>query len=143
MPENETTDIGTKESERQQVVSVRELLFHVNNVFHARVNLLLVAESIFFAAIATLWREQDSLIKFVVCGLGMVMTLVLWFANATLYKRSNVLTEKLKNIDSIYKVYLDAVSQKYVTVTGLLAHLLPFVFSLAWVVVILRLLNKI
>lgn len=124
------------------IASVRELLFHVNNVFHDRVNLLLVAQSIFFAAIATLWQDQGRLIKLVICGLGIVMTLVLWYANATLYKRSNVLSTKYA-VDPVYRDYLNAVSLKYVTVTGLLAHLLPFVCLSAWIIVALRILRVI
>src|SRR5207248_10886535 len=88
---------------------IRPLLFHVNNVFHMRVNLLLVAESIFFAAIASLWKDGDRSIKLIICGLGITMTLILWFSNATLHKRSNFLTRKLKEVDSIYKQYIDEV----------------------------------
>ena len=126
--------------EAQDLASTRELLFHVNNVFHDRVNLLLVAQSIFFAAIATLWQDQGRLIKLVICGLGIVMTLVLWYANFTLYKRSNVLTVRLQ-VDPVYKAYLDAVSLKYVTVTGLFAHVLPFACLSAWTIVALRILR--
>ena len=128
--------------EAQDLTSTRELLFHVNNVFHDRVNLLLVAQSIFFAAIATLWQDQGRLIKLVICGLGIVMTLVLWYANATLYKRSNLLSSKYA-ADPVYKDYLEAVSLKYVTVTGLLAHFLPFVCLSAWTIVVLRILRVI
>jgi hypothetical protein len=128
--------------EAQDLASTRELLFHVNNVFHDRVNLLLLAQSIFFAAIATLWQDQGRLIKLVICGLGIVMTLVLWYANFTLYKRSNVLTVRLQ-VDPVYKAYLDAVSLKYVTVTGLFAHVLPFACLSAWTIVALRILRVI
>lgn len=124
------------------LTSTRELLFHVNNVFHDRVNLLLVAQSIFFAAIATLWQDQGRLIKLVICGLGIVMTMVLWYANATLYKRSNLLSSKYA-ADPVYKDYLEAVSLKYVTVTGLLAHFLPLVCLSAWIIVVLRILRVI
>jgi len=128
--------------EAQDLASTRELLFHVNNVFHDRVNLLLLAQSIFFAAIATLWQDQGRLIKLVICGLGIVMTLVLWYANFTLYKRSNVLTVRLQ-VDPVYKAYLDAVSLKYVTVTGLFAHVFPFACLSAWTIVALRILRVI
>jgi hypothetical protein len=128
--------------EAPDIASVRELLFHVNNVFHDRVNLLLLAQSIFFAAIATLWQDQGRLIKLVICGLGIAMTTVLWYANATLYKRSNVLTLKLGH-DRVYQDYLAAVSLKYVTVTGLLAHFLPFACLSAWTIVVLRILRVI
>jgi hypothetical protein len=43
------------ENERE---TLQKLLFHVNNVFHTRVNFFLVAESIFLAAVATLWKES-------------------------------------------------------------------------------------
>jgi hypothetical protein len=37
----------------------RDFLFHVNNVLHTRINLLLVVESIFFAALAACRRGQS------------------------------------------------------------------------------------
>jgi hypothetical protein len=117
--------------------NIRQLLFHVNNVFHTRVNLLLVAESIFFAAIASLWKDGDRSIKLIFCGLGITMTLILWFSNATLHKRSNFLTRKLKEVDSIYKQYIDEVSMKPISVTALLTHFLPMISLVAWVLVIL------
>ncbi len=121
----------------EKAADIRQLLFHVNNVFHTRVNLLLVAESIFFAAIAALWKDGDKSLKMIVCGLGVVMTLMLWFSNATLYKRSNYLSGELKKVDALYKEYLEVVSLKYITVTGMLTHALSFILLLAWVLVIL------
>jgi hypothetical protein len=123
---------------RDNIADVRELLFHVNNVFHTRVDLLLVAESIFFASIAALWNEPETLIKLTVSGLGTVMTLVLWYANATLKLRSDALARKLRPIDPVYDEYLRAAP---LGATSLLTHVLPSVSFAAWVVVILRILD--
>jgi len=124
-------------SEEHSKEDIRQLLFHVNNVFHTRINLLLVAESIFFAAIASLWKDGDRSIKLIICGLGITMTLILWFANATLHKRSNFLTRKLKEVDSTYKQYIDEVPMKPISVTALLTHFLPIISLVAWTLVIL------
>jgi hypothetical protein len=126
---------------KEEIDSIRGLLFHVNNVVHTRANLLLLAESIFFAAIATLWKEEDQSLKLIICGLGIVMTVMLWFANATLYIRSNVLTEKLSVLDPIYKEYMDAVPKIFTKVTLLLTHALPAVSLIAWVMVVVVILR--
>ena len=136
----------TKEDDdvsKEQAEDIRQLLFHVNNVFHTRVNLLLVAESIFFAAIASLWQSGDTSIKLIICGLGATMTLILWFSNATLHRRLNFLTTELKRVDSIYKKYMDVVPLKPISVTAMLTHLLPGVSLAAWALVILVILKVI
>lgn len=120
---------------RNCVSDLRELLFHVNNVFHTRVNLLLVAESIFFAAIAALWKDGARSVKLVMCGLGVVLTVMLWIANGALYKRSNHLTRELMKVDPIYLGYMNAVSVRKIPVTKMLAHALPAVSLIAWVLV--------
>jgi hypothetical protein len=121
----------------QYIADVRSLLFHVNNVVHTRANLLLVAESIFFAALASLWKEGDSVIKLTIAGLGIFMTVVLWYANATLKTRSDALTAMLRQVDSIYAAYLKA-GPKRLIVTSLLTHSLPLVSLIAWFIVVLR-----
>ena len=119
---------------RAEVKSIRELLFHVNNVVHTRANLLLLAESIFFAAIATLWKDENQSLKLLICVLGGVLTALLWYANGTLYVRSNFLTKKLKTKDPIYEEYIKAVPRFFTQSTLLLTHALPAVSLAAWVI---------
>ena len=126
---------GDSIASRNRISDLRELLFHVNNVFHTRVNLLLVAESIFFAAIAALWKDGDRSVKLVMCGLGIVLTVMLWIANGALYKRSNHLTGELMKVDPVYLGYMNAVSVRKIPVTLMLAHALPAVSLIAWVLV--------
>jgi hypothetical protein len=128
---------GDNGASEEKAEDIRQLLFHVNNVFHTRVNLLLVAESIFFAAIASLWQSGDTSIKLIICGLGVTMTLILWFSNSTLHRRSNFLTTKLKQVDSIYRGYLDVVPLRPISVTAMLTHFLPVASLAAWALVIL------
>ena len=128
---------GNSTARRNSISDLRELLFHVNNVFHTRVNLLLVAESIFFAAIAALWKDGGTSVKLVMCGLGVVLTVMLWIANGALYKRSNHLTGELMKVDPIYLGYMNAVSVRKIPVTLMLAHALPAVSLIAWALVIM------
>ena len=126
-------------SERIRQTDLRQLLFHVNNVFHTWVNLLLVAQSIFFAAIASLWGKGDLFIEIIVCLLGITMTVMLWYANATLKRRTDYLTKALKKVDPVYKGYMDVRPLKPVSVTFLLTHVLPSVLLVAWILVIYQL----
>jgi hypothetical protein len=149
---NSQTDSKNKtHTNRIRQADIRQLLFHVNSAFHTRVNLLLVAESIFFAAIASLWGEGSMAIKLIVCGLGVTMTMVLWFANATLKVRTDHLTKELMKVDGVYLEYMEALEKKLEkenfpvkrlpTVTGLLTHFLPLVMLVAWVLVIYELVS--
>ncbi len=127
------------DAERTRQTDLRQLLFHANNVFHTRVNLLLVAESIFFAAMASLWGKEDLSIRLIVCVLGITMTIMLWYANATLKKRTDYLTVELKKVDRVYEEYMKQRPLKPVSVTHLLTHILPSVLLVAWILVIYEL----
>jgi hypothetical protein len=133
MTENRTAGGKQTPADRRKQADIRELLFNVTTLFNARVNLLLVAQSIFFAAIANLWGNEDMAIKLIVCGLGVIMTIMFWLANTALSARSNHLTEELKKVDAVYKGYME-VGQPFVT--WMLAHVLPFFMLVAWSLVI-------
>jgi len=115
------------------IADIGELLFNVTTLFSTRVNLLLLAESIFFAAIASLWEKGDTAIKPILCGLGVAMTILFWFANAALKSRSDHLARELEEVDPVYKRYMAVRSPN---VTRMLAHVLPLVMLLAWLLVI-------
>jgi hypothetical protein len=133
MTESQTAGGKQTPADRRKQGDIRELLFNVTTVFNARVNLLLVAESIFFAAIANLWGNEDMAIKLIVCGLGVAMTIMFWLANASLKRRSDRLTVALKKVDAVYNAYM-VVHRPFVT--QMLAHVLPLVMLVAWILVI-------
>ncbi len=61
--------------------------------------------------------------------------MMLWIANGALYKRSNHLTGELMKVDPVYLGYMNAVSVRKIPVTLMLAHALPAVSLIAWVLV--------
>ena len=121
--------------------STRELLFQIDNTFHTRVNFLLVAESVFFAAMSQVWSTGGFAINAVLIALGACLTTILWYPLNVLQKRSSSVAGDLKAIDPIYEKYLNAIPHKLIA-TRLLAHGLPGLFLLAWVVVFLVLLAR-
>lgn len=116
----------------QQLDYQRALLFHVNNVFHTRVNLLLIVESIFFAALAQTWALNDGAppLRLLICVLGLLFTILLWLTLGSLKVRSDFLTRHLRKSDSLYNAYL---TKSGLCSTLILTHVIPAIAAAAWV----------
>ena len=124
-----------------QIEYERDLLFHVNNVLHDRVNFMLVAESIFFAGLAQVWQITNApTIKVILCALGIILTSLLWQPLTSLKTRSDFLTEHLRKTDTLYNAYLD---KEPLRATARLVCALPLVFFCAWILVLLVVLEKV
>lgn len=113
---------------------LRELLFHVDNAIHSRVNLQLLVQSVFFAALAQVWASQGNTIKFILVAVGVTLTLVLWYPTVVLQRRSRFLARALCKQDRTYEYYLRCLPGKRVA-TQVLAYALPVLFLLAWLAV--------
>lgn len=83
---------------------VRQLFFQMDNMLHNRVNSSLVAQSIFFAAIAAAWSEKVVVVS--LCVLGFFVTLLFTFTNLKLYWRVTWLIGKMKQRSKFYCDYL-------------------------------------
>jgi hypothetical protein len=121
--------------------SIRELLFHVDNVFHSRVNFLLVAESVFFAALSQVWSNGGVSINVLLCLLGIVITGLLWLPMNALQRRSKILAARLsheESPDAVYRDYLASIRDKLKS-TYRLANWLPSAFLLGWIGVLVLL----
>lgn len=80
------------------------MFFQIDNLFHTRINSLLVAETIFFVAAATVWK--DPALVLALCVLGVVTTVLFTFTNLKLYWRVIWLIEQLKEHSEFYADYL-------------------------------------
>jgi len=123
-----------------QIEYERPLLFHVNNVLHTRVNLLLVVESIFFAALAQVRNATDPSARrfsLVLCVLGLAFTILVWVTLHSLKERSNFLTEHLAPSDTLYRAYLE---KKGLYSTTILTDVLPAAAAAAWIALIAEML---
>jgi hypothetical protein len=118
------------------VSEVREFLFQLDNTFHSRVNVLLVAEAIFFAAVSQMWATGSVQVTLVLIALGLSLTLILWCPLNVLQKRSKYISDVLKHVDPMYKDYLDAGPRKLMA-TWLLAHGIPFIFPVGWIALLI------
>jgi hypothetical protein len=127
---NEAIRIAQAEEE-----TLQKLLFHVNEVFHARVNFFLVAESIFFAALAALWKEGTP-IKLVICGLGLAITVVLWFSIFRLNTRGDYLTSLYREVSPVYKLYLESAPLRPVTIGRLFTYGLSVIMLIGWLLIL-------
>ena len=73
------------ESPKYNRDNIERLLFQMDNMLHVRVNSLLLAESIFFLAAATVWQHLALVI--IVGLLGIITTILFGFTNLKLYFR--------------------------------------------------------
>lgn len=118
------------------VSEVREFLFLLDNTFHGRVNVLLVAEAIFFAAVSQMWATGSVPITIVLIALGFSLTVILWYPLNVLQKRSKYIANVLREVDPMYADYLNAVPRKPMA-TWLLAHGIPIIFLVGWFAVLI------
>lgn len=83
---------------------IERLFFQMDNMLHTRVNSLLVAETIFFVAAATVWK--DIALVLALCVLGIVTTLLFTITNLKLYWRVTWLIEQMKRHSEFYTDYI-------------------------------------
>jgi len=84
---------------------IERLLFQMDNILHARVNYLLVAQSIFFLAGAAAWAEF--LLVMVLFVLGTTTAVLFTFTNLKLYWRVTWLISKLMSHCQLYRHYIE------------------------------------
>lgn len=115
----------------------RTLLLHTDNLFHQRVNIFLVAEAIFFAAIGSVWCAEQNAIKFVLCTVGLFVTIALWWTLLRLKVALEFWVEKFKSIDD-RSLYIDCckLGQGRLGSIMIFVWIIPVVTTLSWLVVL-------
>lgn len=84
--------------------SCREILFHIDNIAHNRINFYFVAESIFFAVVATLWHKNPNEAR-LVAYLGLIFTFFLWYSIARMDRALSWIADVVESKDDFYKYY--------------------------------------
>ena len=77
--------------------AVEALLFHTDNLFHARVNFFLAVEALLFTALATIW-SSGPLPRETVAFFGAVSTVLIFYTNVNLAKKLDWLMNALKEL---------------------------------------------
>jgi len=131
---NSTEQLNYEELER--------LHYHADTTLHSRVNILLVAESIFLAALAQVWANAGLFfMQVALCVLGLLVTILVRSSTATLARRTEWLAAKRTGLSPTYKGYLESIP-KPPNQTRRLASTLPLLFLIGWaallVVVVVR-----
>jgi len=120
----------------------KELLLHIDNLYHQRVNIFLVAEGIFLAAFAALFAGQsDKFVKVVVCLAGLLSALLLWYPLYRLERGFCWLAHVFKKLEAtgLYIKYRDF-GRGAPSSNRLMAHWLPIGVIIMWVVLFIHLL---
>ncbi len=131
----------TGENEQLKVESfdaaeLERLQLHVDNIIHIRVNLLLVAESLFLAAFAAIWNSGGFLLQLIISVLGVLMTLIIMQTTSTLRIRSVKLADWRKEKSPVYKAYLESLPRPPKQ-TKRLTTLLPLIFLSGWILILI------
>ena len=84
---------------------IKELLVHEDNLLHTRVNSWILAETIFFIVVGTIWKEQTSMV-IIICFLGILTTLLFGFTIIKLHLRVEWLINKYKVSNPLFQEYL-------------------------------------
>jgi hypothetical protein len=85
--------------------AARQFLTHLIATFHARINILLVAESLLLAAMAQVWGSRELGIIMTLCALGLVLTILLWDPLRVLAQRTTAVARLLQK-DDLYQAYI-------------------------------------
>ncbi len=96
-PRKTSLSIKPREYPRFDPDTTRELLFHVDNLFHARVNFFLTAEAILFAGLATVWGKEG--IALGISVFGLLFTILLPLANVNLSRKLKWLMDRYKEVE--------------------------------------------
>jgi hypothetical protein len=110
--------------------AARQFLTHLIATFHARINILLVAESLLLAAMSQVWGSRELCIIMTLCALGLVLTTLLWEPLRVLAQRTVAVARLLQN-DDLYQACLKGSSRR-LQQTHRLANWVPVVFLCCW-----------
>src|SRR5262245_23646937 len=88
-----------------QPEGTRAFLVQMDSVFHTRVNILLLAESLFLAALSQVWASKELGIILVICVIAMLTTKLLWDPLKVLAERTKAVASLLEQ-DALYQHYI-------------------------------------
>ena len=94
----------TSEEKKYDPKEIERLFFQMDNLLHARVNHLLLAETIFFVAGVTVWKDFP--LFFSLCIISIAVTILFTIANLKLYWRVTWLIEQMKLHSVLYTDYI-------------------------------------
>jgi hypothetical protein len=114
---------------------IKTMLLHVDNLFHQRVNIFLLAEAIFLTAFATAWGSEYNSIKYVLCVLALIFTVALWWPLHRLQVGFKFWRERFKSCEAIYKEYTER-GEGAPGAGIVFVWLVPAATALSWIVLL-------
>ena len=120
---------------------LERLHIHADATFHTRVNILLVAETIFLAALTQVWSSGGLFIQAALCMLGFLTTALIGGSLDVLAHRTAWLASQ-RMCSTVYSSYLRSIPNPPVQ-TYRLANTLPSIFLLAWLLLLLALVARV
>jgi hypothetical protein len=143
---SESGNNASVDEEKKEAV-VRAVYFHEDNLFHARFNYFLLAQSLFVAAFASTWRAENArLLGLTLIGAGISTAIIFFWILYKLRKGLLRLRNQYKEVD-IYEVYegydkatdndssnggSESCCPNVFSISCLLSHWIPILFIFIW-----------
>ncbi len=112
------------------------LLFHTDTLIQNRLNAFLLTESIFLAAIATLWDKVYVMKS--ISGLALIVTMALWHSLSQLELNYSTIANAQKQCP-VYKFYRTRgeADEKGISSLVITVWIVPYVTVMAWILILL------
>jgi len=115
----------------------KELLFHIDNLFHTRVNFFLAVQALLFAGVASVWGTES--VRLGVGLFGVLFTVLFFLANWNLSYSLQWLMHTFETVEPT-GMYRDFKAQKVLPrslpTIVIFTYVLPGVSLLGWVSVL-------
>ena len=112
---------------------IKDLLRHVDLLFHTRINFLLATEALLFNGLARLFREPRSVTIAISVG-GALLTILMFASLLNLSEKLRWLQDEYTKVDRLYAVYRDVRLFSHINTRKLYTFIIPGVLLLVWVV---------
>jgi hypothetical protein len=125
---------------KDQANRVSEHRNHLANIAYQRFNAFLVYESVLLLVVGLLYSNKSAvlLVLLLISCLGCIVTIIWWYTLARLENGLRAITLWLKGVDPVYKAIYEE-SSKGISLFfswWLLAHFLPLLILLIWVILL-------
>ena len=124
---------NTKDTNFKKEEISRNLLFHFDTIFHSRINIFIIVQAVFFAALSQTWDKQYLHVP--LCTIAIFLTLLVGMANYNLSKKLKFLIKEYKEYDTtgVYKQVMNIKTIWVLPTTTSYALFIPTISLLAWI----------
>ena len=134
---NSAKDIGKIAGKEYDPEVTKLILLHIDGIFHQRINIFLVAESIFFAGVVAGWQSGQNLLKISISIMGLLFTMFLMHTLIRLRIGLDFLVNQYKKSEKskLYKDYTE-IEAPGMRSARVFTQVMPWLFIAFWIALI-------